>query len=83
MATLYVESVPDDLYEALRAQAHSNRRSISAETISLLEQMIPTRRELERRAAFYRRVRQIRKRAPRRTAPSPSAEQLQREDRRR
>ena len=31
MATLYVENVPDEVYEALRAQAKSNRRSIAAE----------------------------------------------------
>jgi antitoxin FitA len=82
MATLYVESVPDDLYEALRSQARSHRRSISAETISLLEQMVPTERELQRRAAFERRVRQIRRKAPR-AARGPSAEELLREDRRR
>ena len=31
MATLYVENVPDEVFEALRAQAKSNRRSIAAE----------------------------------------------------
>jgi plasmid stability protein len=33
MATLYVENVPDDLYEALRNRARSQRRSIAAEVI--------------------------------------------------
>ena len=80
MPTLYVEGVPDDLYESLRAQAHSNRRSISAETISLLEQMVITPGELDRRAAFHRHIRQIRKRA-RPSSPGPSAEQILRKDR--
>ncbi len=82
MATLYVESVPDDLYGALRERAKANRRSIAAETISLLEQMIPTRKELGRRAAFYRRVLKMRRRRFR-AAPGPSTEELLREDRRR
>jgi plasmid stability protein len=31
MATLYVENVPDDRYEALRSRAKARRRSIAAE----------------------------------------------------
>ena len=38
MATLHVEGVPDDLYEALRARARTHRRSIAAETVSILEE---------------------------------------------
>ena len=38
MATLYVENVPDDLYEALRKRARGQRRSIAAEVLQLLEQ---------------------------------------------
>ena len=82
MATLYVESVPNDLYEALRERARSNRRSIAAETISILEQMVPTQAELRRRREFYQRIQRIWKRA-RRAAPGPSTEQLLREDRNR
>jgi len=81
MPTLYVENVPDDLYEALRAQAKKNRRSISAETISLLEHTVPTAAELERRGAFYRRAVQIATRSV--GGPGPSAEELLREDRER
>ena len=80
MATLYVENIPDDLYEALRARARTNRRSISAETIWTLEQMVPTPAEIRRRAAFYRQVRRIRKRTAG-GARGPSTEQLLREDR--
>lgn len=60
MATLYVENVPDDVYAVLRKQAKTNRRSIAAETISLLENTLPTRSELRRRLAFYRDMRRIR-----------------------
>ena len=31
MATLYVENVPDELYEAIRARAKQKRKSIAAE----------------------------------------------------
>ncbi len=37
MATLYVENVPDELYEALRKCARNQRRSIAAEVLELLE----------------------------------------------
>ena len=82
MPTLYVENVPTELYESLRARARSNRRSISAETLSLLEQSVPTATEIRRRAAFYRRIQRLR---PRKTwnPRGPSAEELLREDRER
>ena len=41
MATLYVKNLPDEIYDALRRQAKANRRSIAAETISLLENIFP------------------------------------------
>jgi len=82
MATLYVERVPDGLYKALRQRAHWNRRSIAAETLTILEQMIPTGKELQRRRVFYDRVQRIRRRASP-AARGPSTEQLLRQDRRR
>src|SRR5579862_3813033 len=69
-------------YEALRAQAKSNRRSIAAETISLLENTLPTRSELRRRGAFYRQVQRLRSRQVK-GPEGPSAEDLLREDRNR
>jgi plasmid stability protein len=82
MATLYVEGVPKDLYEALRRQAKANQRSIAAETIAILNRMVITKAERRRRLEFYQRAREIRKRAPL-AAPGPSAEELLREDRER
>ncbi len=49
MPTLYVENVPKDLYEALRARARKRRTSIAAEVISLLKDAVPTATELKRR----------------------------------
>jgi plasmid stability protein len=80
MATLYVENVPEELYESLRERARSNRRSISAETIVLLERVLPTATELRRRSAIYRRIQRLSNR-PGAVAPGPSTEQLLREDR--
>ena len=82
MATLYVERVPEELYKALRQRARRSRRSIAAETLTILEQMIPTGKELERRRAFYDRLQRIRRRASP-AGPGPSIEQLLREDRER
>jgi len=47
MATLYVENVVDDLYEALRGLAKSQHRSIAAEVSWLLKMHIPTDKELK------------------------------------
>jgi plasmid stability protein len=80
MATLYVENVPEELYESLRERARSNRRSISAETILLLERVLPTATELRHRSAIYRRIQRLSSR-PGAVAPGPSTEQLLREDR--
>jgi plasmid stability protein len=49
MATLYVENVPDELYEALRTRAREHRKSISSEVLSLLAENLPTKAELLRR----------------------------------
>jgi plasmid stability protein len=80
MATLYVQGVPDDLYEALRSQALEHRKSIAAEVLSLLEQNIPTPRELKSRRALLRRVQRLRSRKTR-AGLFPSIEEMQREDR--
>jgi plasmid stability protein len=40
MATLHVRNVPEDVYEALRARAKSEGRSINAETIAVLREAL-------------------------------------------
>jgi len=41
MAILHVRNVPDDLYERLQKRAAAERRSLSAEIISILERQVP------------------------------------------
>ena len=81
MATLYVENVPSDLYEALRKRARSQRRSISAEVLALLEQYIPTGKELRRRRQFTLKLKLLRASSHRRPGNFPTAEEMIREDR--
>jgi len=81
MATLYVENVPDELYEALRKRAKSQRRSIAAEVLELLEQHIPTENALSKRRAFARKLERLRATFPRRPGLFESAEEMIREDR--
>lgn len=82
MPTLYVENVPEDLYEAIRERAKSERRSIAAEVIALLKLYCPTKKELKAREEFFKNVRRLRlKKLPGRAfAP---AEEMIREDRER
>jgi plasmid stability protein len=82
MATLYVENVPDDLYEALRERARSQRRSIAAEVLALLEQNIPTKKELKARREMFKKIARLK---PRIAAGKsfPPTEEMIREDRER
>jgi plasmid stability protein len=83
MPTLYVENVPEDLYEALRSRARASRRSIAAEILALLEANIPTEKELKSRQQFLRKVRQIQLGKHLAKGPFPSTEEMLREDRER
>lgn len=81
MPTLYVENIPEDLYEGLRRQAKAHRRSMAQEVIGLLEQFVPTEAELARRGQFLEKMlRASRKKAARKF---PSTEEMIREDRER
>lgn len=81
MATLYVRNVPGELYEALRRRALQNRRSVSAEVILLLEQFVPTARELRSRRAAIRRLERLRSIPSPSAGPFPSTEEMVHEDR--
>lgn len=81
MATLYVENVPEDLYEALRDRARQQRKSIAAEVLSLLAENVVTAGERKARKQFLRQVQRLRSQRPRSTAVFPPSEELQREDR--
>jgi plasmid stability protein len=81
MATLYVENIPDELYEALRDRARRNRKSIAGEVIDLLERNVPTAAELQRRQQVFRKALKLSKQPPLTPGPFPSAEDDIREDR--
>ena len=83
MPTLYVENVPADLYEALRRRAKDNGTSMAAEVISLLKQWVPTPAELKRRRRAIEELKRISSMPPLTPGPSPSAEEMIREDRER
>jgi len=83
MATLYVENIPDDLYEALRNQARLHRKSLAGEILSLLEENVPTAAELRRRRQFLSRVQRIRSQKRLVRSGFPATERTQREDRER
>jgi len=83
MATLYVENVPDELYEALRSQAKSRRRSIAAEVVELLKENIPTEKEMKERHEWVRKLERLRKQSPGSRRTFPSTEEMIREDRER
>jgi plasmid stability protein len=75
VATLHVRNVPDDIYEALRARAKSEGRSINAETIAVLREALrPSREDL---------LEQIRSLRARTTLPTGrfAPERIIREDR--
>jgi len=83
MATLYVENVPDELYQALRDRARKHRKSIAAEVLLLLEENVPTENELRRRREFVERMAALRAQTPLRPGSFASTEDMQREDRER
>ena len=81
MATLYVENVPDELYDALRERAKLHRRSITAEVLALLENNVPTEKEFKRRADLLQKLDRLSASVKRVRGEFPSAEEIVREDR--
>ena len=65
MPTLYVENVPDDLYQALRERTRAHGNSIAVDVVSLLKESMPTPDELARRKDFLDGALRIRARRPR------------------
>jgi plasmid stability protein len=81
MPTLYVENIPEELYAALRERARAHRRSIAQEILGLLEQHIPTPKEIERRRRFLKAALRQSAKKPLSAGPFPPAEEMLREDR--
>ena len=83
MPTLYVENVPDELYDALRQRARQNRKSIAAEVLTLLTENIPTSEELKRRKRISKQLAGLQKSVPLVTDSFLTTEQMLRQDRER
>ena len=82
MATLYVENIPNDLYQALREQAKRNRISIAAEVTSLLKENVVTAKQCKARQLWVKKLGKLPGSLSGRGIDIP-AEQLIREDRNR
>jgi plasmid stability protein len=78
---LHIENFPKDLYEAIRKRAKSERRSVAAEIIALLERMYPTERELKRRREWVEKLRKLNTTIRPLSADGPSSTEMIREDR--
>jgi len=83
MATLYVENFPDDRYEALRQRAKKNGKSMAAQVIELMAQLVPTEAEMKKRLKAFKELERIRALEPLGPGPFPTAEEMIREDRER
>ena len=75
--TLHVRNVPPEVYEALRARASREGRSMNAEVIAILRRVVASRRDPDDLIEDLRRFRD-RVRLP---ADAPRPEELIREDR--
>jgi len=80
LATLYVRSFPDDLYDEIRSTATLEGRSLSAEVVALLAAALGERRRAQEAAEALQRI-GARRRS--RRPPSTDSLQLLREDRER
>jgi plasmid stability protein len=81
MPTLYVENVPEHLYDALKQRARQKRKSISSEVLSLLEENVVTAAEQRSRQQFLREAQRLRSQRSNPKRKFDPAEELQREDR--
>jgi antitoxin FitA len=64
MATLHVRNVPDELYERLRLRAAARHRSLSAEIIDLLEDVLGPRDRAAKMNEVLARLRASREALP-------------------
>jgi len=76
MPALHVRNIPDDLYEALKARAEAEGRSLSAQTVAILKRALAD--QLVDRAEVARRIAARRRSAG---VMTRSAKDLVREDR--
>ncbi len=80
MATLTLRGVPEELMERLRKRAEQDRRSVNAETIHFLEEILSDAEQREQRLAALERILE---RAKQLKPASVDSVELLREDRER
>ena len=80
MPTLHVRSVPDDVYDQLRALAQVKQRSLSAQVVAMLERALQAEAQQQRQARLLDAIRRRRFTPP---AEAPDSTELLREDRQR
>ena len=81
MPVLYVENVPKELYEALRARARKRRTSVATKMIELLKDNFPTAAEIQRRKRANEQLLSLQDRSPVGPGPFPRTVEMTREDR--
>ena len=62
MPILHVRNVPEDLYDRIRKRARANHRSITAETIALLQAGLSASPTQEESDDWFERAREFRER---------------------
>jgi plasmid stability protein len=80
MQTLHVRSVPDELYDRLRALAHAKQRSLSAQVILLLDRALEDEDRRQEQAQILADIRRRRFTPP---PAAPDTTEMLREDRER
>lgn len=80
MPTLHVRSVPQDVYDQLRALAQVKQRSLSAQVVAMLERSLEAEAQQQRQADLLDTIRRRRFTPP---AESSDSVVLLREDRQR
>lgn len=83
MPALYVQNIPDELYQSLKRRAKEKQSTIAAEVIEMLSSFMPSQEELDRRWAAHRRLFESQQQPPLTPGPFPTAEEMLREDRQR
>jgi plasmid stability protein len=73
MPTLYIRNVPPEVYEALKARAKREGRSVNAEALVALEEIAEQERGRDAVDRFLALGEEIRKKLPR---DAPSAEEI-------
>jgi plasmid stability protein len=78
MKTIYVRSMPDDLYKRLWRLAHANHRSLNAQVIILLSKLVGDEEHRNQQVDILNSIQSRRFKVP---ANAPSTLELLREDR--